>query len=226
MALHDLMLNYEAIDVSINSSKGLIAVLNNRHVDLYDYSTRKRKISEPKLTRTFSLPDVWGIPYQILLSDNDKIAVLAQEPDTGGQVRIIDLKSMNSHEAIPLTSHQGTDIAIISAAVDTDRLFCGSYSGEVRPLGSEWNHSNSLRLPTFCPWIEVIENEDSVSSIRLSPTIRLTFLAYCIRPLLVWILICQRSSSHIQLHVISANSAPFDIHNITTPSQVCASDLS
>jgi elongator complex protein 1 len=163
MALHELTLRGEAIDVSINAAASLIAVLNERAVDVYNYNTKKRKISDPKLSRTFSLPDAWGTPYQVTLSGDMQIAVLTQSSESGVQLYRVDLNGSESSEALIEISPKSADAASLLLANDTDRIFFASPAGQIEHLDSEISHAGPLRLPVFCPWTEVLENEGSVS---------------------------------------------------------------
>jgi hypothetical protein len=161
MALHDLELEHEAIDVSINSKTGQVAVLNHRSVDLYDYSTRKRNISDPKLSRSLLLPQGCGTPYQVVLSNAMQIAILTQTTDNAVHLHRLNLDGEIFDEAAREPLLEPVDIASISATVDTDVLYGETLSGKVQRFGATTSCTASLCLPTFCPWTEVIENQDS-----------------------------------------------------------------
>jgi hypothetical protein len=163
MALHDLELKHEAIDVSVNSKTGQVAVLNNQCVDVYDYGTKKRKISDPKLSRSFSLPQACGTPYQVVLSNDMQIAILTQSTDNAVHLHRVDFNGEIFDEATQEPLLEPVDIASISATVDTDVLYGESSAGKVHFFGTATPYTTSLCLPIFCPWTEVMENQDSAS---------------------------------------------------------------
>jgi hypothetical protein len=187
MALHEITLADETVDVSINSKLGLVAVLHRKAVAVYEYSGKKRTVRNPKLIRSIPIPieDESTVPLQVVLCDDGTISVLVHRD--GREMKEIFSGHVNAERIGDDDAEEfleDFEVSRISTTLETGQIYLESNSGSVKTLdrierlqqkseGSRTFDKISIQLPGFCAWTEVVEKNDNVSEL-FSPTAFLT----------------------------------------------------
>jgi elongator complex protein 1 len=176
MALHELTVHLNAIDVAINWDASLIAVLHQEGLSVFKWKTVAASGSAPALTGRFTFEkdaSYSHVPQQISFSQTDQVAVLQRvkngsivtqfgfNDDTGRMEEKSEKIATNI-----LTSRIST-LASFSKDGATS-AFVQTASGDLHDLvyGSEsLVHCN---FPTHLPWVEIVQHGDDYIAFGMS----------------------------------------------------------
>lgn len=169
MSLFEINLDSEAIDVSVNSKLKLISVLREAAVDIFSYSVKKGGIFHYKKTKT--IPIDAGHPRQIICTNGGMIFALYSPGYKGLSETWVSIADIN--ESAPSLSYEHISkhtTSTIGLSLDGSEYFTNQYSGKLLREGASepQDHAILSKLPVFCPWAELVMQEDFMLAIGLT----------------------------------------------------------
>jgi elongator complex protein 1 len=176
MALHELKLENNIVDVAVNSAISQVIVLDRTSICVYNYGAFSKQFSPPELISMHPLPADCGTPSQISLFGNDCVAVLTHQ----GEVNEHQLYVWSKERSKWVSFDTGMGhLSTISTSLDFKTLCIQIETGLVLQASSEFDSlqlRGEVKLPVFCPWIEMVTVGDEVSCDQSSVTLFLTKL--------------------------------------------------
>lgn len=163
MALHELKLDDNILDVATNSAISQVVVLNRTSINLYSYGSSLKQFSPPELISTHPLPADCGTPSQISLCGSKIVAVLTHQSEMNEDQLYVWLKDSSQWTSFQTGMEH---LSTISTSSDFQTLCIQAQTGLVLQASTESGAlqlSGELKLPAFCPWVEVVKIEDNVS---------------------------------------------------------------
>ncbi|CAD0057010.1 unnamed protein product [Aureobasidium pullulans] len=163
MAFAELELGANAIDVAVNQSATMIAVLHQQGVFLYELNYSVRPFQHPKLLR--EVPMAEQIPRQIAFSGEDNISVLCSQPNSQTDC-IVELKASDdaAFDSNELTLGAGS----LFSAMDLSNACFEDSHGGVYKVTAAASTSLLAKLPVHCPWTEVWKDDETIIVFGLS----------------------------------------------------------
>jgi hypothetical protein len=162
MALHELVLEDNVIDVVINSAISQVVVLDHAFISVYSYRAFLKQFSPPDLISKQQLPADCGTPSQISLCGNDSVAVLTHQ----GEVNEDQLYVWSKDGSKWASFDTGMEhISTVSTSLDFKTLCIQIETGLVLQASSESGSlqiRGDVKLPVFCPCIELVTVGDQV----------------------------------------------------------------
>ncbi|TID13726.1 elongator complex protein 1 [Venturia nashicola] len=168
MALHELKLDDHIVDVAINSAISQVVVLSRTSISLYSYGAFPKQFSSPELISTHPLPANSGTPSQISLCGNEFVAVSTHQGDVNEDQLFVWSKDSSEWTYIEIGMGH---LATISTSSDFKTFCIQAQKGLVLQAGPESGALKligEVKLPTFCPWIEVATVGDQEITFGLS----------------------------------------------------------
>lgn len=163
MALHELNLQQDAIDVAISRSSTQLAILDRSHIKVYKYSITPKSVKQPELCSEHPLLENCLGPVQIAWRGENEVFLLAS--DAGSNRDALYLLDIEAENWVLVDS--GLDhIATIFSSQDYDEVYVQSSLGLVIPAGSASGANskhNSVKLPVLSPWAEAVTIGEEVS---------------------------------------------------------------
>lgn len=220
MALHELRLDDNIVDVAINSAISQVVVLSRTSINIYSYGASPKQFSPPELISKQPLPADCGTPSQLSQCGNDIVAVSTHQGDSNE-----DRLYAWSKDSSKWTSFEtGMEhLSTISTSSDFNSLCIQVQTGLVLQASSEFGSlqlRGEVKLPTFCPWIEVVTVGDQVTCEQPSVLSYLTRPGNCFWPLNKWQSICKSPFVGVKLHVVHYDRRPSHLHNYTSSPQI------
>jgi hypothetical protein len=160
MCLHELQLTHEAQDISINSMIGVVGVLTNKDVEIFSHNPRKKKGETPVCQGSISLSDIEGDPLQIIITNDARLFFLVHGRNNIPRVYVSRIAIEDTIESLDW-QQCGSDRLIISRIfcdLKQDLVYAEGTDGTIYSFHSSSNRFqvSSVKLPEFCPWIEVV----------------------------------------------------------------------
>ncbi|KIW05416.1 uncharacterized protein PV09_03927 [Verruconis gallopava] len=155
MALHELKLEDNVIDVAINSQESKIHVLTARGMSTWNYVITAKGFNEPELQCSSDWETDNGVAIQVAVL-NGRPVILAygamhdhttlwKLPQNNGAWELLDVGSRN--------------ISLVGNSIDYQVLFAATTNGVVLGMDSDMPNPTPrtiTALPKPCPWIEVV----------------------------------------------------------------------
>jgi hypothetical protein len=179
MALHELKLEENIVDVAVHSAISQVVVLTSISIDLYSYGAFSKQFSPPALISKHQLPADCGAPSQISLCGNDIVAVLTHQGDVNEDQLYVWSKDNSKWTSFDTGM---THLSTISTSLDFKTFCIQIETGLVLQSSSEFGSlqlRGEVKLPVFCPWIELVTVGDEVSYDFSSKILFLTTLGNC-----------------------------------------------
>ena len=161
MALHELLVQSNAIDVAINGDASLIAVLHHLGISLFEWKNISAPSSPPVLTGrfTFEKTESPTVVYeQITFADKDEVLVTQRH----GTSTFINYYGFNNdtgrmHELSSIAS-PSPSTSILSSFVQDGSLhpFIQGSAGDLHSLAFGDHSLSHCNFPTFLPWVEIV----------------------------------------------------------------------
>lgn len=163
MALHEVLLEGNAVDVAINSSSTLIAVLHESEVCVYRYNISSKEAQDPILETRCTLEDSAAKPRQVTFRGDSEIFVLLDNEDIGES--IVCYKTLD-HEGFTMIPLDSPRIHTAMASVDYSKFCTMDEGGSVSCIDSDVLDGPSpiSKFPVRPAWIEVVSHDDEVCS--------------------------------------------------------------
>ena len=163
MSFAELELGANAIDVAVNQSATMIAVLHQQGAFLYELNYSVRPFQHPKLLR--EVPMVEQIPRQIAFSGEVDISVLCSQPNSQTDC-IVELKASDdaAFDSNELTLGAGS----LFSAMDLSNACFEDSHGGVYEVTAAASTSLLAKLPVHCPWTEVWKDDETIIVFGLS----------------------------------------------------------
>lgn len=178
MALHEVSLEHNIIDVAFDAPSSAFAVLHHRGIAMFGWDIINADHIPPKLVGQYLYSQEAlgnGHPTQICYHGKQTVVTMQPSHDT----KPSQLRSYHFPGELGTIEEQGSDIEAppatltISSYVNDGNAssFAQTASGIVKELGSS-NHDNALELncSTFLPWVELIQHGDSAIAFGVSET--------------------------------------------------------
>jgi elongator complex protein 1 len=160
MALHELKLEEDTVDVAINSAASQVVVLDRTSISVYSYGAFSKQFSPPKLLSKHPLPAGCGTPSQISLRGDDAVFVLTRQGHHDhDQIYKWAKDSSKWEEIFWGVTHNSN----MSTSLDFKTICIQNEAGFVDLKNPEFG-DGYVELPVFCPWIELAKVGDEVSS--------------------------------------------------------------
>ncbi|KAB2574301.1 Cytochrome c oxidase subunit VIIc [Lasiodiplodia theobromae] len=159
MALHEVLLEGNAVDVAINSSSTLIAVLHESEVCVYRYNISSKEAQDPILETRCTLEDSAAKPRQVTFRGDSEIFVLLDNEDIGES--IVCYKTLD-HEGFTMIPLDSPRIHTAMASVDYSKFCTMDEGGSVSCIDSDVLDGPSpiSKFPVRPAWIEVVSHDD------------------------------------------------------------------
>lgn len=173
MALHEIEVHSNAIDIAINWDASLIAVLHQQGISLFEWKSVAASGSAPALTGRFTFEkDHYSAhtPQQISFSENNEVLVLQRatkgsivkrygfDDDTG---RMDEKASENSPSSTIRT------LSSLSRGSSSNAFVQGA-SGDLHNLVFGGQSLAHCKLPVQLPWVEIIPYGDESIAFGMS----------------------------------------------------------
>ncbi|KAE9985914.1 hypothetical protein EG328_006754 [Venturia inaequalis] len=152
MALHELKLDDNIVDVAVNSAISQVVVLSRTSVNVYSYGASPKQFSPPEFISTHPLPADCGAPSQISLCGNEFVAILTHQGDDNEDRLYVWSKDSSRCSDFQTLCIQAQKGLVLQASTESGAL-------QLR---------DEVKLPTFCPWIEVVTVGDQEIAFGLS----------------------------------------------------------
>jgi len=163
MALHEIELEHEVIDVTVNLSNTRVAVLHSTCVTVLNYEPKTAATSDPVIERTEVLPiSDFIIARQICYKGDDQLLVLMTNLLTNDNL-IYDCLSLQESQ-VP----DGVEVLQLSPSLDHETLHLTTPAAiqQVESLENPDGYldlSTLTELPTTAVWTEVVHCGDEVN---------------------------------------------------------------
>lgn len=168
MALHEIEMFANAIDVSFNVDSSRFAVLHQLGISVYEWDITKGFSSPPALSArvTFEKKSTLGIFQQLCFSGKDELLAL-ERTELGSAVRRYGLveetgrMEEKSFDALP------TDPIVNLSAFAEDGVmhpFAQGSSGDLHSLALGDASLSSASFPSAMPWVELISHKTDLTS--------------------------------------------------------------
>jgi elongator complex protein 1 len=170
MALHELKLQQDAIDVAISQSSTQLAVLDRGKVVIYSYSITSKSVQQPECHSEHPLPQDCDVPVQVAWRGENEVFVLTHDAELNQDaVYVLNCETLNWVLVDVSLDH----VSSIVSSQSYSEVYIQSSLGLVTaaPSGTEENlEQPSTKLPVLCPWVEtvVVGDEVSLSFLRIN----------------------------------------------------------
>jgi hypothetical protein len=164
MALHELQLEQNAVDVALGQSSTRFVVLDRIGLTVYDYSITPKSVKEPTLIERYQLPEECGDAVQVSMRGDDEVYVLTHVTDTNRDEihsRRIGGGGWNR------LSLEMDHIASIFSDQSYDKLYVQNSQGLISKVSSSAGQDYPIKLSALCPWTELVELADEVGTVLL-----------------------------------------------------------
>lgn len=167
MALHDLEIPSNAIDVAFNADTSLLAVLHQQGISIFEWRSTAASAPPPELTGrvTFQKSDFCKATYQqITFADTNQVLVL-QRDETGQKIVRYGFNDSGRMEEIPSKECASLVVSTLSSYF-RDGLayaFAQDTKGGIHSLAVGDHSLAHCSLPSYLPWVEIATNEDEIA---------------------------------------------------------------
>ncbi|CAL3971291.1 unnamed protein product [Diplocarpon coronariae] len=168
MALHELHVPSNAIDVAFNADGSLIAVLHQQGISMFEWQSVAASASPPVLTGrvTFENTDHCKVAQQqISFVDTDHVLILQRDENGPKVVRYGFNEDSGRMEAVPSRESPSSAMFTLSSYVK-DRLahpFVQGRKGDLHNLTSGHQSLSYCNFPLYLPWVEIAAGEDEMA---------------------------------------------------------------
>ncbi|KAL2073136.1 hypothetical protein VTL71DRAFT_10460 [Oculimacula yallundae] len=168
MALHEIEVSSNAIDVAFNADASFIAVLHRKGISVFEWKSVAASSPAPTLTGrvTFQEAEFFPVVYQqITFAGTNEVLVL-QKDDTGSSINQYGFDDDTGRMELlrPVTSPIST-ITTLSSFFKNDvaRPFVQGKKGNIHSLATEEHSLAHCSFPMYLPWVEISSGEDEIS---------------------------------------------------------------
>lgn len=176
MALCELGLDHNAIDVAYSKSGTRIAVLTAEGIIIYSWQLKTLPPPEPKLESLFPFSETPGRPTHIVAVGEDDVYVLMQSGTSHSEIRKINLETKES--TIVLTATESDRFSFIFPSLEQNTLWIARAVRGQKQLSYFYisNENNSSAAPA--PWPECPAQETSWASATASTEKGVSYICY------------------------------------------------
>lgn len=168
-----------------------VVVLDRTSINVYSYGASSKQFSPPELISKYPLPADCGTPSQISLCGNEFVAVSAHQ----GEVNEDQLYVWSKDSSKWTSCETGMEhLSTISTSSDSKTLHVQLQTGLVLQASTESGSlqlRGEVKLPIFCPWVEVVTMGDQVSCDQSLVVPLLTDAGNCFWPLIKRQSLCE-----------------------------------
>lgn len=169
MALHELRVRSNAIDVAFNADASLVAVLHQKGIAIFEWKSVAASSSPPVLTGqvTFdkeSSPN--DINHQISFAENDEILVLQRDTSGASLKRFGFDDDTGRVEETSLKVAPSSSISVLSSFSQDKSIhpFVQGKTGDLHSLAFGEHTLSHCNFPHFLPWSEIASyGEDHIA---------------------------------------------------------------
>lgn len=152
MALHEVELDSNIIDVAFDRTGTSFAVLSRQDVKLYNLKYFENQGAEPT---AFPLQQNLGTPVQLAFKDDGELFILFHHKDRNKECiyRVMTGEMLQQKEE---------NISMLIPDREGHDLYVQNLSGRIQVVGDTLNHEHAVAdLPMMCPWVEIVEVKGS-----------------------------------------------------------------
>lgn len=163
MALHELNLQQNAIDVAISQHSQHLAVLGRTQVTIHKYEVTSKLVKPPRVLAEHPLPESCEAPVQVAWRGEQEIFVLTH--DAGLNRDAIYLLNTETSSWTSVDVGMGHTASLFSSQ-NYNELYIQNSLGLVvaaPPDTKDKLEPSSIKLPVLCPWVETVTIADEVS---------------------------------------------------------------
>lgn len=173
MALHELEVQSNTIDVAFNLDGSSIAVLHQEGLSVYEWKSVAASAAAPELTGrlTFAKIDTSEATcHQISFAENNEILVLHTVDSQNILKRYGFNEDTGRMDEIPSSDHSASNVQILSSFHQDDvaHAFGQSKSGDLLSLTLGSQSLSDCSFPTFLPWVEIVSYSEDLIAFGMS----------------------------------------------------------
>jgi hypothetical protein len=223
MALHELQIAGNAIDVAHGDFSTRMIVLDRNGVTAYEYSITSKSAKEPTLIERFQLPEECGIPIQIAMKADEEVYLLSHKAEINRDE--VHFRGITDGHWTQISLDE-EHVASIFPSQSYDGVYSQSSQGSIARISSSPGHGLSVKLPALCPWTELVDVGDEVWDIISASLVSdLTGLANHLWPYFYWEFVRKLSTAGVELHLLSCHTCTSHFHNHSASSEIRTLEL-
>lgn len=168
MALHEIEVLSNAIDVAFNVDASLIAVLHQKGISIFEWKSVASSSPPPTLTGrvTFEKPEFSTLAYQqISFAGTNEVLVL-QKDETGASINRYGFNDDTGRmEALGSTPNPTSAISTLSSFFKDGvaHPFVQGRNGDLYSLAFGDHSLSHCNFPTYLPWVEISGGGDEIA---------------------------------------------------------------
>ncbi|EKD16630.1 IKI3 family protein [Drepanopeziza brunnea f. sp. 'multigermtubi' MB_m1] len=168
MALHDLEIQSNAIDVAFNSDASLIAVLHQDGISVFKWSSVAVSAAAPELTGrvTFQRSNFLKATYQqVTFAGENQVLVLQRDETTQKIVRYGFNDDTGRMEEVP-SNDRPSSVMFTLSSYFKDGLahpFVQDRKGEIHSVVAGDHSLSHCNSPSYLPWVEIAAGDDEIA---------------------------------------------------------------
>lgn len=169
MALHELKVRANAIDIAFNADSSLFAVLHQCGIAIFEWKSTAASSSPPSLIGqvTFEKEDSSvGICHQISFADNDEILVLQQDASGSSLKRYSFNDDTGRMDQISTQPTPTIETSTLSSFIQDSSThpFVQGWKGDLHSLTFGEHTLSHSSFPHYLPWVAIIPyREDHIA---------------------------------------------------------------
>ncbi|PBP19397.1 IKI3 family protein [Diplocarpon rosae] len=168
MALHDLEVPSNAIDVAFSADGSLVAVLHQQGISVFEWKSVAASAPPPVLTGrvTFDKADYCRLTHrQISFTDTNQVLVLQQDETAPRITRYGFNEETGRMEAVASNESPSSAIFTLSCYVKDGLAhpFMQGQKGDLHTLESGYPSLSHCKFPLYLPWVEIAAGEDVIA---------------------------------------------------------------
>jgi elongator complex protein 1 len=159
MALHELQLQQNAVDVAIGQSSTCFIVLDLAGITAYNYRITSKSTKQPTIIERYQLPEECGTPVQVSLRGDDEIYLLTHLADANRDEVYFSRFEDGSWTKLSIDMDH---VASIFANQSYDQINAQNSHGLTSSISDNVVQGWSIKFPGTCPWTELVQVADEV----------------------------------------------------------------
>jgi elongator complex protein 1 len=175
MALHELKVRGNAVDITFNAESSLIAILHQKGIAVFEWNSAAASSSPPSLTGQVTFekqgsPD--PICHQISFADNDEVLVLQQDASECSLKRYGFDDDTGRMDEIPSKATPVAKVSTLSSFVrgSSTHPYLQGKKGDLHSLTFGEHTLSHCNFPHYLPWTEIVPSGDDHIAFGMSGT--------------------------------------------------------
>jgi len=166
MALHEVAVQSNAIDVAFNADASMISVLHQQGVSLFEWRSVSASSSGPDLTARVSFQNTdsaEGVFQQVSFAENNEVLILQRTENGSAIKRFIFNDDTGRMDEASTRDSPSSITSTLSSFVQDESVhpFVEGKSGDLHSLEFGGHTLSHCNFPTYLPWVEIVPHGDS-----------------------------------------------------------------